>query len=210
MLKQHEGLEFDSKETSGAFLMKVVLKMAETSIFWLTSQEELAKLRPLSVVDITLTKTTGIWFKICLPEIEAAGIQIWNSKTFKRKVQACKGKPKFVKPKQTHLSSELWAHPLPFKALHSSENTDQSCYPRAGLHGDETGWKELIVDHSAFQRPALPRQQWQVEDAEQQDAGTAVSILCSESFMGSSAAELLPEAHRLQHRQEVFSVSCTL
>lgn len=40
--------------------MKVVLKMAETSIFWLTSQEELAKLRPLSVVDITLTKTTGI------------------------------------------------------------------------------------------------------------------------------------------------------
>lgn len=56
MLKQHEGLEFDSKETLGAFLMKVVLKMAETSFFWPPSQEELAKLRPLSVVDITLNQ----------------------------------------------------------------------------------------------------------------------------------------------------------
>lgn len=56
MLKQHEGLEFDSKETSGAFLLKVVFKMAETSIFWPSSQEELAKLRPLSVVDITLNQ----------------------------------------------------------------------------------------------------------------------------------------------------------
>lgn len=56
MLKQHEGLEFDSKETSGAFLRKVVLKMAETSVFWPSSQEELAKLRPISVVDITLNQ----------------------------------------------------------------------------------------------------------------------------------------------------------
>lgn len=56
MLKQRGGLEFDSKETSGAFLMTVVPKMAETSIFWPSSQEELAKLRPISVVDITLNQ----------------------------------------------------------------------------------------------------------------------------------------------------------
>lgn len=56
MLKQREGLEFDSKETSGVFFMKVVLKMAETSIFWPSSQEELAKLRPISIVDITLNQ----------------------------------------------------------------------------------------------------------------------------------------------------------
>lgn len=66
-----------------------------------------------------------------------------------------------------------------------------------------------IIDcgcHFTFQRPAVPRQQWQVEDALQssRDApqlaqALTVSILCSDIFMGSSAAELLPEAHRLYH-----------
>lgn len=56
MLKQREGLQFDSNKISGAFLMKLVIKMAETSIFWPCSQEELDKLRPVSVVDITLNQ----------------------------------------------------------------------------------------------------------------------------------------------------------
>lgn len=58
--------------------------------------------------------------------------------------------------------------------------------------------------HFAFQRPALLRRQWQVEDVVQssRDApqfaqALAVSIPWSETFMGRSAAELLPEAHRL-------------
>lgn len=48
--------EMKACETSGAFLVKVLLKMAETSIFWPSSQEELAKLRPISIVDITLNQ----------------------------------------------------------------------------------------------------------------------------------------------------------
>lgn len=53
-LKQCEGLQFDSNEISGVFLMKLVIKMEKTSIFWPRSQEELDKLKPASVVDITL------------------------------------------------------------------------------------------------------------------------------------------------------------
>lgn len=51
MLKKCEGLQFDSNEISGAFLMKLVIKMEKNSIFWPCFQEELDKLRPASVED---------------------------------------------------------------------------------------------------------------------------------------------------------------
>lgn len=110
MLKQREGLEFDSKQTSGAFLMKVVLEMAETSIFWPSSQEELAKLRPISVVDTTLNQNHRDLTQYLLG-------WNWGSWNFsKGRFGLAKENLNLSNPKK-QLSGELWAHPLPSKSL---------------------------------------------------------------------------------------------
>lgn len=150
MLKKCEGLQFDSNEISGAFLMKLVIKMEKTSIFWPCSQEELDKLRPASVVDITLHQNHRIWLKICLLEIQAARTQSLS----KGRSTHNKGNPKLVEPRQKHLSHKLRAHSVLLKGSMLLTSL-RKCGIVPLLHRTWVGWKKWSWQAAYFPEPRL-------------------------------------------------------